>query len=42
MKLTRVGVLGAQHPALIDDNGKLRDLSAAAPPDFRLLDRADR
>jgi 2,4-diketo-3-deoxy-L-fuconate hydrolase len=28
MKLTRVGALGAERPALIDDNGKLRDLSA--------------
>jgi 2,4-diketo-3-deoxy-L-fuconate hydrolase len=27
MKLTRVGALGAERPALIDDNGKLRDLS---------------
>src|ERR1700722_18332819 len=28
MKLTRVGAPGAERPALIDDNGKLRDLSA--------------
>jgi 2,4-diketo-3-deoxy-L-fuconate hydrolase len=28
MKLTRVGALGAERPALIDDKGKLRDLSA--------------
>jgi 2,4-didehydro-3-deoxy-L-rhamnonate hydrolase len=28
MKLTRVGVVGAERPALIDGNGKLRDLSA--------------
>jgi 2,4-diketo-3-deoxy-L-fuconate hydrolase len=28
MKLTRVGALGAERPALIDNNGKLRDLSA--------------
>jgi 2,4-diketo-3-deoxy-L-fuconate hydrolase len=28
MKLTRVGALGAERPALIDGNGKLRDLSA--------------
>jgi len=28
MKLTRVGTLGAERPALIDDKGKLRDLSA--------------
>jgi 2,4-diketo-3-deoxy-L-fuconate hydrolase len=28
MKLTRVGALGAERPALIDDNGKLRDLAA--------------
>jgi 2,4-diketo-3-deoxy-L-fuconate hydrolase len=27
MKLTRVGTLGAERPALIDDKGKLRDLS---------------
>jgi len=27
MKLTRVGTLGSERPALIDDNGKLRDLS---------------
>ena len=27
MKLTRVGALGAERPALIDDKGKLRDLS---------------
>ena len=27
MKLTRVGAPGAERPALIDDNGKLRDLS---------------
>jgi 2,4-diketo-3-deoxy-L-fuconate hydrolase len=27
MKLTRVGALGAERPALIDDNGKVRDLS---------------
>lgn len=27
MKLTRVGALGAERPALIDDNGKLRDLA---------------
>jgi 2,4-diketo-3-deoxy-L-fuconate hydrolase len=29
MKLTRVGAVGAERPALIDGNGKLRDLSAA-------------
>jgi 2,4-diketo-3-deoxy-L-fuconate hydrolase len=28
MKLTRVGAPGAERPALIDDNGRLRDLSA--------------
>jgi len=28
MKLARVGALGSERPALIDDNGKLRDLSA--------------
>jgi 2,4-diketo-3-deoxy-L-fuconate hydrolase len=28
MKLTRVGTLGSERPALIDDKGKLRDLSA--------------
>src|SRR3981081_3139870 len=28
MKLTRVGALGAERPALIDGNGKLHDLSA--------------
>ena len=27
MKLTRVGTLGSERPALIDDKGKLRDLS---------------
>jgi 2,4-didehydro-3-deoxy-L-rhamnonate hydrolase len=27
MKLTRVGALGSERPALIDDKGKLRDLS---------------
>jgi hypothetical protein len=27
MKLTRVGAPGAERPALIDGNGKLRDLS---------------
>ena len=27
MKLTRVGAPGAERPALIDDKGKLRDLS---------------
>src|SRR5450755_2632069 len=27
MKLTRVGAPGAERPALIDDNGKFRDLS---------------
>src|SRR5882757_1849520 len=31
MKLTRVGKLGAERPALIDDKGKLRDLSAVVP-----------
>jgi 2,4-diketo-3-deoxy-L-fuconate hydrolase len=31
MKLTRVGALGAERPALIDDKGKLRDLSAVVP-----------
>jgi 2,4-diketo-3-deoxy-L-fuconate hydrolase len=28
MKLTRVGALGTERPALIDDKGKLRDLAA--------------
>jgi 2,4-diketo-3-deoxy-L-fuconate hydrolase len=28
VKLTRVGAAGAERPALVDDNGKLRDLSA--------------
>ena len=27
MRLTRVGALGTERPALIDDKGKLRDLS---------------
>jgi len=31
MKLTRVGALGAERPALIDDKGKLRDLSGVVP-----------
>ena len=31
MKLTRVGAPGAERPALIDDKGKLRDLSAVVP-----------
>ena len=31
MKLTRVGASGAERPALIDDKGKLRDLSGLVP-----------
>jgi 2,4-diketo-3-deoxy-L-fuconate hydrolase len=31
MKLTRVGALGAERPALIDEKGKLRDLSGVVP-----------
>jgi len=31
MKLTRVGALGTERPALIDDKGKLRDLSGVVP-----------
>jgi 2,4-diketo-3-deoxy-L-fuconate hydrolase len=31
MKLTRVGALTAERPALIDGNGKLRDLSGVVP-----------
>jgi 2,4-didehydro-3-deoxy-L-rhamnonate hydrolase len=31
MKLTRVGVAGAERPALVDDDGRLLDLSAVIP-----------
>jgi 2,4-didehydro-3-deoxy-L-rhamnonate hydrolase len=31
MKLTRVGVAGAERPALVDNNGRLLDLSAVIP-----------
>jgi 2,4-didehydro-3-deoxy-L-rhamnonate hydrolase len=40
MKLTRVGALGAERPALIDDKGKLRDLSGVVPDiDGNVLNR---
>lgn len=48
MKLTRYGNIGAEKPAIIDDNGKLRDLSAhvkdidpALLSDLSVLDNID-